>query len=231
MGRRIFYHTMMRVMVWHMRWMTRYLGFIARPIVRLYGKTEVIACGLREENGSVSIVYTPLPGHHAHHVVLKEDGAWKQTPFSALKNFSGSVVSRIGIPGAENGAVYKVKGKTARGKILSSPQLFIKETTAREAGFLSARTEHGGEILFSWRPAEAFDPMIYFLIIENGRGETLAAAYTRETFFRYPHIKTASYSVGPNPPPSPTGGGSYAAKLLLVDYDGWVSHLAEVYQT
>lgn len=218
----------MRFLVWNMRWMTRYIGFIARPCIRWYGEHEVIACGLREESGEVSLIYTPLPRHRAHRALVKErKGLWRETVSEARENFSGSVVRRIALPEAQVGSVYKMSGKTANGRTLSSPAIFIRQETIRDDGFLDIHFFNDGEVLFSWPRSETFDPMIYFLALENDRHETLAAVYTRETSFRYPRVTSASYSVGLASPPALSPHERYGAKLALVDYDGWVSHLAE----
>jgi hypothetical protein len=69
--------------------------------------------------------------------------------------------------------------------------------------------------------------MIYFLAIEDERGaRTYSAIYTRETYWLYPEIKKASYSVGPANPPVLDSHSRCVARLVLVDYDGWVSHIA-----
>lgn len=225
---RVLYRVVMRFVVWNMRWMTRYVGFIARPCIRWYGEHEVIACGLREESGEASLIYTPLPTHRAHRALVKEGkGPWRETVSEARENFSGSIVRRIALPEARVGSVYKMSGKTARGGTLSSPAIFIRQETIRDADLLDIRVFNDGEVLFSWPRSETFDPMIYFLALENDRHETLAAVYTREISFRYPRVTGASYSVGPSSPPALSPRERHKAKLALVDYDGWVSHLAE----
>ncbi|MDE2078925.1 MAG: hypothetical protein KGI73_00910 [Patescibacteria group bacterium] len=216
----------MRIMVWNMRWMTRYVGFIARPIVRLYGDNEIIACGLRSEDGSVGIIYTPGTGHTNHSVVVREDGQWVPAAFNAASNFSGSVVRNLALPHAPSGTLFKMTGTKATGKQLSSPTITVKPRTAYEPELLEVRSEGVG-VAFSWRHGKSRDPMIYFLAVEDAHGErTYSAIYTRETFWRYPEIKRASYSVGPVRPPILTASERYIAKLVLVDYDGWVSHVA-----
>jgi len=67
--------------------------------------------------------------------------------------------------------------------------------------------------------------MIYFLVIEDSKGDTLSAIYTRENYWTYPLIKKASLSIGPVSPLKLELGKEYKAKLLLVDFDGWVSHI------
>lgn len=221
------HHLFMRAMVWNMRWMSRYAGFIARPIVRAYGENEIIACGLRNAEGDVAIIYTPRTGHRDHAVRIREGRRWVNAMFNSTTNFSGSVVRCLSIPAAQNGMRYKVVGTTAGGRRLHSPTITVKAQTIYDHNLLEIKSFTDRGVLFSWRPAEAYDPMIYFLAIEDERGEnTYAAIYTRETSWVYPKIKSASYAVGPAHPPPLDLGKRYAAKLTLVDYDGWVSHIA-----
>lgn len=220
-------HVIMHMLVWNMRWMTRYLGIVARPIVRVYGENEIIACGLREEDGSVSIIYTPIPGHRNHRARMRGgDGLWRAAAFGARSNFSGSAVKRITLLGAKNGFVYKMAGENARGRTLSSPSILVKPDTVSNPDMLLIEPSADGSVLFSWPRGEAHDPMIYFLAIEGADGMSRAAIYTREHTWRYPLIKTASYSVGPAEPPRFMPGESLTISLALVDYDGWVTHLA-----
>lgn len=222
------HHFLMRVMVWNMRWMTRYAGFIARPIVRVYGNNEIIACGLRNKDDSVAIIYTPKTGHRNHAVLLREVRQWVHETSNPMENFSGSVVSRLSLPHAQNGMRYKMVGVTANGRRLSSPTITVKPATICDSALLEIEVTTPRNVLFAWPRAEKHDPMIYFLAVEDETGEnTHVAIYTREAFWCYPKTKTASYSVGPAEPPTLEPGKQYVAKLILVDYDGWVSHIAE----
>lgn len=222
------HHFLMRVMVWNMRWMTRYVGFIARPIVRIYGNNEIIACGFRDEDNSVAIIYTPKTGHRNHSVLLREGRQWVHETSNTMENFSGSVVSRLSLPRAQNGMRYKMVGVTENGRRLSSPTITVKPATICDSALLEIEATTPRNVLFAWPRAEKLDPMIYFLAVEDETGEnTLVAIYTREAFWCYPKTKTASYTVGPAEPPTLEPGKQYVAKLILVDYDGWVSHIAE----
>lgn len=221
------HHFFMRVMVWNMRWMTRYAGPIVRPIVRIYGNNEIIACGLRNEDNSIAVIYTPKTGHRDHTVVLREERQWVQETSTTMENFSGSVVSRLSLPHAENGARYKLIGATGSGRRLSSPTITVKPTTIYDSTLLEIDLTPRRNVRFAWPRAETHDPMIYFLTVEDETGKnTYVAIYTRETFWRYPKTKTASYCVGPDTPPFLQPGKRYVVKLVLVDYDGWVSHIA-----
>ncbi len=217
----------LRFLVWNMRWMTRYVGFLARPIVRLYANQEVIACGLRETDGSVSLIYTPWPGRSEYQVVARRSAQWEpRTPIPA-QNFSGSVVLRATVPDAQVGEHYKITAKNHHGRLLASPEITIKERTVYDRTVLSVLPHTNGTVTFKWKDAQKFDALIYFLAVEDEEGETCAALYTRETQWTYPHTQRASLSVGPPArTPELQSGKKYTAKLLLVDFDGWVSHFA-----
>lgn len=221
----------MRFLVWNMRWMTRHLGSVARPVVRWWGAHEVIACGLRSGDGEVRIIYTPPAGHSGHRVRVRSAGEarWSTSPHDERENFSGSVVRTVAVPGASSGTALKMAAENARGKTLSSPAIIVKPETVSEPELLDIApvpSSPDGAVLFSWPKAEANDPMIYFFALEDAYGKTCAAVYTRESFWRYPHTQSASYSVGPSAPPRLTAGETYTATLTLVDYDGWASHSA-----
>ncbi|MCH7883319.1 hypothetical protein IIA95_02810 [Patescibacteria group bacterium] len=214
----------MRFMVWNMRWMTRYFGFIARPMVRFYASQEIIACGLSDEEGKTFIIYTPSKNvkNYVVHVLRNK---WLPKKTAVAPNFSGTVVSCRLVPDAESGDIYKVRAETARGRMLSSPAITNKGNTIYGDDLLNIAPLSNDSVYLSWEKAEEYDPMIYFLVIENSVGDTLSAIYTRENFWTYPLVKQVSLSVGPVPSPKLEAGKTYKTKLLLVDFDGWVSHI------
>ena len=214
----------MRFMVWNMRWMTRYFGFIARPIVRFYASQEIIACGLSDEKGETFIIYTPSKNVKNYIVYVLRD-KWLPTQTVVVSNFSGTVVSRSLVSNATGGELYKVRAETARGRMLSSPTITNKGNTVYRDDLLNIVSLSNNSTYLNWKKAEECDPMIYFLVIEDSSGNTLSAIYTRENFWTYPLVKRASLSVGPTLPPKLELGKEYKAKLLLVDFDGWVSHI------
>lgn len=221
-------HVFMRAIVWNMRWMTRHMGFIARPIVRLYGDNEIIACGLRNEDNTVAVIYTPKMGHRDHVVLRREGTQWVPEPFHPMDSFSGAVVSRLSVTGAQDGLRYKMVGWTEHGRRLTSPTITVKPATIYDPTLLETESVTRHSVHFSWGRAEEYDPMIYFLVVEDESSvKNYAAIYTRETFWSYPKTKTASYSVGPAEPLPLDPGKRYVAQLVLVDFDGWVSHLAK----
>ena len=69
--------------------------------------------------------------------------------------------------------------------------------------------------------------MLHFLVVEDSVGKCLAAVYTRETSWSYPLIRKALLSIAPGDPPDLIESDSYTVKLVYVDFDGWVSALAE----
>jgi len=117
--------------------------------------------------------------------------------------------------------------KTRLGWSISSPIITIKKVTIYEPELLKIIPSSDGSVAFSWHKAEAYDPMIYFLAIEDMREGIKAAVYTRESSWTYPRVKDASLSLGPAQPPRLTSGEMHVAKLVLIDYEGWVSHIAE----
>jgi hypothetical protein len=219
--------SLMRFAVWNMRWATRYAGFAARPIVGAYASIEVIACGLRERDARATIMYTPAPGRTAHHVRVNEAGRWRPVETTQMADFSRPVVSRVLIPAARIGQRYRVRATSRLGWSISSPTITVKEATIYEPTLLTTAPSSDGSVTFSWVMAETYDPMVYFLAVEDARGVNQAAIYTREASWTYPRIRAASLSVGAAPPPRLTRGETFRAKLVLVDYQGWVSHIAE----
>jgi hypothetical protein len=219
--------SLMRFAVCNMRWATRYAGFAARPIVRAYASVEVIACGLRERDARAAIMYTPAPGHTAHHVRVYDCRRWRPVETARMADFSRPIVCRVLIPAARIGQRYRVRATHWLGWSISSPTITVKEATIYEPKLLTTAPSSDKSVTFSWVAAEAYDPMVYFLAVEDARGVNQAAIYTREASWTYPRITAASLSLGPAPPPRLTRGETFTAKLVLVDYQGWVSHVAE----
>jgi len=217
----------MRFMVWNMRWMTRHVGFLARPMVRAYACVEVIACGLRQRDGRAAIIYTPTPGRTGHHAQVYDRRRWRPVAPAPAAAFSAPVVSQMLIPAARIGQRYRMRATNRLGWHLSSPAITIKEGTSYTPVFLAVAPSSDGLVTFSWATADAYDPMIYFLAVEDARGQNIAAIYTREVSWTYPRTKEASLSLGPARPPRLIHGSSYTAKLAVVDYQGWVGHFAE----
>ncbi len=218
---------LMRFMVWNMRWMSRYLGFVARPIARAYAGIEVIACGLRGRDGRVAIIYTPAAGRTGHHARVYDRRRWRPVESVQMADFSGPVVCQVLIPTARIGQQYRMRATNRLGWKISSPTITVKEATIYDPTLLMVTPTSDVTVTFSWAMAEAYDPMLYFLAIEDARGGNNAAIYTREVSWTYPRTRAASLSLGPAWPTRLTRGEMYAAKLVLVDYQGWVSHIAE----
>ena len=215
----------MRFMVWNMRWMTRYFGFMAHPIVRFYASQEIIACGLNDKHGNAIVIYTPSKNTKNYNLYILRN---KWIPMQTLPspNFSSPVVLSSALPNAIVGELYKMRAETSRGRTLSSPTITNKGNTIYMHDLLSV-VYRNDFVCLSWEKAEKFDPMIYFLVIEDSGGNNLSAIYTRENFWTYPLVKKASLSVGLVVPPKLKTGQKYKVKILVVDFDGWVSHLGE----
>jgi hypothetical protein len=219
--------SLMRLMVWNMRWMTRRVGFIARPIVRAYAGLEVIACGLRESNARVAVIYTAAHGRTGHHVRVYDRRRWRPIDSTQAEDFSGPVVRRVLVPTAAIGERYRMCATTRLGRRVSSPTITVKEETVHDPAPLAVTLSSDGSVKFSWAATDVYDPMIYFLAVEDARGVNKAAVYTREVSWTYPRTEAASLSLGPSRPPRLPRGETHTAKLVAVDYQGWVSHLAE----
>ena len=213
--------------------MTRYVGFIARPFVAWYANQEIIACGLRQHvSGAATIIFTPYPGRSGYSFSKKRERIWVPAAAASMQNFSGDLMHRVELPHAAVGDVYRVRAQKGS-RTLSSPRITIKKETIAISDILFIKPLPGGQALFSWRGGEGYDPMIYYLGIEDETGRALVGIYTREYFWHYPFVKKASLVVGQNGITPLEPGKRYTAKLLLVDFDGWVGHKAEksfVYQ-
>ena len=214
----------MRFMIWNMRWMTRYFGFIARPIVRLYARQEVIACGLSDKSGKIFIIYTLSKNVKNYDVYVLRD-KWTLIQTTTASNFSGDLVFCRLVPNAVSGDLYRIHALKKGGRILLSPTIRYKQKTLYSNYLLNIISSSNDFVYIKWEEAEKYDPMIYFLILEDSAGNTLSAIYTRENFWTYPLVKKASLSISPVPPPKLKPGKMYKVKLLLVNFDGWVSHI------
>jgi len=104
-------HAFLKSLVWNMRWMTRYVGFIARPFVQWYADQEIIACGLRSEKGDVCIIYSPMPGRLDHSFFKKEGARWSVVSVFPTNNFSGDMVHQVILPNAKIGEDYIVRAQ------------------------------------------------------------------------------------------------------------------------
>lgn len=216
----------MRFMVFMMRYMTRCLGVVARPLVRLMAAGEVIACGLRGEDGGVRVIYSPRPGRGTHRMVRLEAGSFAGIPTRPEVDFSSGLVKQVRLPEARVGDLVRVQAENEAGRLLNSPRITVKEETRRDPGLIDVSFLAGGDVKLSWPRAERRGVMVYFLALENAAESSLAGIYTRENSWTYPRLKRASLSIGPEPPPILKAGEAFTAKLVVVDFDGWVSALA-----
>ncbi|MDW7709933.1 MAG: hypothetical protein SCH98_05620 [Deferrisomatales bacterium] len=220
--------SVMRILVWNMRWMTRYAGFIARPLVSWYAGREVIACGLAaRERGAVSLIYTPWHSRGEHSFYVRRGRSWVPIEAIPVEDFSGALVRQVLLPSVQPGDVCQARAADlTSGRTTSSPPITVKPGTKEDAALLRIQALPGGEALFSWPQAGLHDPMIYFLTLEGRTGNALVGVYTRETSWRYPRLKDASLAVGGTELPPLVAGETYTAKWVLVDFDGWVAEMA-----
>lgn len=219
-------HILLKFVVWNMRWMTRYLGFLARPVVSWMADREVIACGFRDTDGGVRIIFSPGENRNDHWFVRQAVRGWEEVPADPVKHFSADIVRQVIIPSAHVGEVFRVRAGRANDITVNSPRITVKEETRFEPDLINLQILPGGVLRFSWSESGLGDTMIHFLVVEDSEGKCLAAVYTRESGWSYPLIRKASLSIGPGDPQAFCESGSYTVKLVYVDFDGWVSALA-----
>ena len=216
-------HIHLRFIVWNMRWMTRYLGFLARPVVSWMAGREVIACGFRDIDGGVRIIFSPGENRGDHWFVRQTVRGWEKVPADPLKNFSGDIVRQVIVPSAHVGEVFRVRAGRATDIVVNSPRITVKEETRFDPDLINLKILPGGILRFSWSENRQADTLIHFLVVEDSEGKCLAAVYTRESSWSYPLIRKASLSIGPGEQPAFCESGSYTVKLVFIDFDGWVN--------
>lgn len=213
----------LRFLMWNMRWMTRYVGFVARPFARFYAGQEVLACGIRDDSG-LHIIYIEKYGE-SDYTFSKNSNTWHDIEWKEENDFAAGLVRDISVGGASLGELYRVCAEKKSGRVICSPSITIKGDTADISDSLQV-SRQGGKVKFDWLEAEKHKSMVYFLSIE-GNEETFAAIYTKETTWTYSYLKSASLSLGPENPRPIEDKVEYLVKLILIDFDGWVSHKAE----
>ena len=214
----------LRSMVEVMRIMTRYAGFIARPLVAAYAAREVISCGLRGPDGSVRVIFTPRDDRKNHRVVRRDnDGTSQPMATEVVEPFSDPAVQQYLVPEARLGdTLIVLADQEGRRQPVSSPDIVVKHESPRDAGLLGMATSRvSGCLELRWPDAFRYDAMLFFLAVECDQ-RTASGIYTRELSWRYPRSRGASLTVTPPAPPVRVGHG-YHASLVIVDYNGWVS--------
>jgi len=213
----------LRFLMWNMKWMTRHIGFVARPFARFYASQEVLACGIRDDSG-VHIIFIEKFGEREF-TFSKMSTTWSLFDGDYEQDYAPDLVREIRLDGGLLGEYYRVCGEKKSGKAICSPSITIKAETVDISDSLSVRRQ-GEELIFEWPSADRFDSMVYFLTIE-GNAETFAAIYTKETTWTYSNFRSAPLSLGPPNVKPIDDEQEYVVKLILIDYDGWVSHKAE----
>lgn len=220
----------LQFLVFNMKWMTRYFGFIARPFIMWYAQREIIACGFRSsEDKNVYIIYPKEHERRSNYLLYKKiKDKWKQVSFSNVHNFSKNLIEQKIILNTCIGEIYKIKAQDfVLNKFVSSPSIHIKKMTKIENNLLNVNTHTQNLIFFSWEKAKEKKTMIYFLLIEDVTNcNGLFCIYTRETTWQFPNISGTSLVFGNFYYNQLIKKHKYKAKLLLVDFDGWVSNMA-----
>ena len=159
----------LKLMVFMMKIMTRYVGFIARPFIQWYADREVIACGMRTNN-MVTIIYTPFSNRQEHSFYKKQQKKFIETKIVKINNFSGDTVHQVRLEQPNLDDVYVVKAEHVfkNGiRIVSSPKIQIKEDTIQDDKLLEVTMHKNGTITFSWRKTKCYKTMIYFFAIDD----------------------------------------------------------------
>ena len=210
-----------------MRWMNRYMGFLVRPVVTRMADREVIACGFRDADGGVRIIFSPGNNRGDHWVVRQTVRGWEEVPADPVNNFSGDIVRQVNVPTALLGEAFRVQASAATGVTLNSPRITVKRETRFNPDLLKLQVLPGAVLHISWSDSGQTDTMLHFLVVEDSAGKCLAAVYTRDFSWSYPLTRKALLSIVPGEPPGLIEFDSYTVKLVYVDFDGWVSALAE----
>ena len=206
-----------------MRWMTRYLGFIAKPFIAWYAAQEVIACGLRSPAGQFNIIFSKTKNKEAYKFFKKSDNHWQKVDSLENKDFSHKLMFQEILPYTNVNETYKVIAKGLNGKkIYSSPNILMKEKTDYRDEILKIHKLSNGQVKISWTKAEEYNSMIFFLAVEDENDLGICGIYTKENSWVYPLVNKASLVIGQQSPPLLQPGHQYSFKLVIVDYDGWV---------
>ena len=218
----------LRFLVFAMRIMTRHVGIISRPLVKWYANREIIACGYRRKEGKVGVIYSLVKQRKEHYIAVKQILRWKEHVSVDGEDFSGNGIKVKLVPEIGNRQIIQVRAHRLNTRsIIKSRRITVKERTKYDATILKITVTEAARIHFSWELAEEYDPMLYFLTVADNNNKTCIAIYTRETFWSFPKFKTASLTIGRSDTDTLKRGSRYAAKLVVVDFDGWVPVISE----
>lgn len=216
---------LMAPMVGTMGWMTRYMGPVARPIIRWVADREIIACGLRAGDGTARIIYSPQTGEGDYRIVRRGSSGWVTAESASAADFAPGLVRQVIAPTASVDDRYRVIGRRPDGRTLSSPVIRIKPETRRPSTLAVCFDQTGGAQI-CWPKPEGSAAMLYFLTIQKMGDPALVGVYTRERCWRYPMLSTASLTIGGTDPPRLLPDSEYVIQIVAVDYDGWVQTLS-----
>lgn len=147
-------------------------------------------------------------------------------PFEPAKDFTSNLVKQVSLLQASTNDLYIIQGMNKnKTRIYFSPKILIKEETVIDNSLLEVK-KNQESVSFHWSKAKKYRPMIYFLSLESTNEEhTRVGIYTRDTNWYYPNTRKIPLILNNSTMHIPASG-HYQAKLVLVDFDGWVSHLA-----
>ena len=112
---------------------------------------------------------------------MKKDGRrWVEVATVPTSNFSGELVKQVLLPSARRGELYRVQATGENGRFLNSPDITIKKETIADLDIVRVEPLTGGSVRLSWADEKRSDTMIYFLVVEEKDGDTLAEIYTRK---------------------------------------------------
>jgi hypothetical protein len=226
---RIIFHFIMRVMVVFMRLLTRLAPWLARPMVARVAELEIIACGLRPWGDErVTLIYTPKESRGVHRFYNLDQNRETEISAKSTEDFSPGLVRQAEVLSPQIGQIYIIRAPCIGGtptEMRSSPKIYVKAETNRIDEELTITPLPHGEVRLEWKESKTHDPMIFFLVVEDDT-KALVGIYTRAAYWRYPHVGQTSLDVGAENIEPLQEGHTYTSRLLLVDYDGWVSHLA-----
>ena len=148
-----------------MRWMTRYLGWIARPVIRWVADREVIACGLLAPDSTVRIIYSPQTGRSDYRIVYQSSGGWIPAVSTEAEDFAPGLVKQVIIPDAEISDRYRVLAVAPNGRTISSPVIRVKQETRSLSDLVVEFDQYGGARI-CWPQTDRSAAMLYFLTVQ-----------------------------------------------------------------
>jgi len=216
-------------MVTTMKYMNRYVPWIAKPIVNYIAENEVIACGLMLPGEKDPVIIFNPQAQKSHTFTVLKNGKREERAMGDRKAYVGDLVVYHTTPGAKKGEVYQIAAKKNNSdEPVFSPKISMKMNTEYDDSLLNMQRLEDGHLRFNWKEgSKKYQGMIYFLTFADAEGNGLFGIYTRETRLNYPSMKEVSLYI-PGTQDAFDPGKQYTAKLLIVDYQGWVPAIDSV---